>query len=327
MAPLPRRRFVQAVTNEYREKCPELARIVMMKHIRRINSAGFEDSGDIKRFFKAAKACQCCGTIFTATNCTFRIKPKRKHTKRKNMISKSSNFLQILCHYCGWKTRRAGASRKSTKTKNGSKLSRNSSATTHHTPELMTPRRRFLLAVTNEYRKKCPELAKYFQRLNAADFEDSGNSFEWIVDAANACQCCGTIFTGTNCTFRIKPKRKHSKRKNVKNDRTLDMIPKSSNFLQILCHYCGWKTRQAEASRKSTKTKNGSLRNQKGIQTPKHSKNSSATTHHTPELSRIQKKSGSGLQRLSGKKKKTKSRLKKLLAKVLPSLTNFLATI
>ena len=204
----------------------------------------------------------------------------------------------------------------------------------------MAARRKFLQAVTNEYHEKCPELArimmmKYFQRINAADFEDSGNSFEWIFEAAKACQCCGTIFTDTNCTFRIKPKRKHRKR-NVKNGRTLDMIPKSSNFLQILCHYCGGKTRQAGASRKSTKTKNGSLRNQKGIQTPKHSKNSSATTHHTPELSRIQKKSGSGLQSWSGKKKKTKSRLKELLAKEKfesdqktssPSLINFLATI
>jgi hypothetical protein len=190
---------------------------------------------------------------------------------------------------------------------------------------------RFLKAVTNEYREKCPELSrimmmKYFERLNGPNIEDFGDNFQWT---SNACEHCGTIFTYRNCTFRIKPKRKRRKKCNVKNDRNLNIIPKSSNFLQILCHYCGWKTRQAGARRK---TNNGSDQGDMVYQTPKLSGNAPVT----PELSRIHKQSGSGLENSSGNKKKTKSRLKELLAKEKlasdqktssPSLINFLATI
>ena len=200
-------------------------------------------------------------------------------------------------------------------------------------------RLKFLQTVTNEYREKCPELSrfmmmKYFERVNGPDDEKISER----SPSLNACEHCGTILTHSNCTFRIKPKQKRKKRKKncLKNDRIFDIIPKSHNFLQICCHYCGWKTRQAGTSRKSSRNNNGTLTDLDDIQTLLSSGNVSVSNYSTPELSRTKKQSGSRSHRPSGNRKKTKSRLKELLAKEKletdektssPSLINFLATI
>ena len=200
-------------------------------------------------------------------------------------------------------------------------------------------RLRFLQTVTNEYRDKCPELSrfmmmKYFERVNGPDAE----KFSERSQCLNACEHCGTILTHSNCTFRIKPKQKRKKRKKkcLTKDRTFDVIPKSYNFLQIRCHYCGWKTREVGTTRKSSRNNNESLTDLDDIQTPRFSGNVSVRNYSTPELSRTKKQSGSRSHTASGNRKKTKSRLKELLAKEKletdqktssPSLINFLATI
>ena len=190
----------------------------------------------------------------------------------------------------------------------------------------------FLQTITNEYREKCPELSrflmmKYFERLSD---QETGPD-ECLQQSLNACQHCGTTFTDSNCTFRIKPKRKRKKRKS-----NIDIIPKSCNFLQIRCHYCGWKTRQAGARRKSSRNNNESSTHVDDIQTPRSSENVSVSDHSTPKLSKTHKQRGSKAQTASGHRKRSKSRLKELLAKEKletdqktssPSLINFLATI
>ena len=178
---------------------------------------------------------------------------------------------------------------------------------------------------------------KYFERINDSNIEGLGDKFQW---SSSACEHCGTVFTAKNCTFRIKPKRKRRKGKKylVKNDSKFDTIPKSSNFLQILCHYCGWKTRQIGATRvtrTTTANDDGSLRMDKGLyHTPKLSKSGSVTARYTPRFSRTQNPPGA--QTSSRTRKKNKSRLKELLDKEKlesssqaksPSLLNFLATV
>lgn len=201
----------------------------------------------------------------------------------------------------------------------------------------------FLRAVANEYREKCPELSrimmmKYLEGQNALSLEDFRENFDWNL--LNACEHCGTVFTDSNCTFRIKSKRKRKKNKKgyVKNDKIFDIMPKSCNFLQILCKFCGWKTRHRGAW--NSRSNAGSLETHvdMSFQTPKLSQG-------TPKLSRKAMKSpGSGFQgqknlstqQSSGKKKRTKSRLRELLAKekleteekiTSPGLINFLSTI
>ncbi|XP_028393833.1 UPF0711 protein C18orf21 homolog [Dendronephthya gigantea] len=151
-------RFLQAVVNEYRDKCPELSRIMTMKYFDRINDSNIEGLGEKSQW--CSNACEHCGTVFTAENCTFRIKPKRRRRKGKkclvkndsklDRIPKSSNFLQILCHYCGWKTRQIGATRvtrRRVRNDDGSlrmdkrlcqtpTLSKSGSVTAKYTPEL-----------------------------------------------------------------------------------------------------------------------------------------------------------------------------------------------
>ena len=205
---------------------------------------------------------------------------------------------------------------------------------------------RFSQRVTDEYHEKCPELSrimvlKHFD--HQTNVEDSAENFQ---STFNACKHCGTIFTGTNCEFRIKPKRKRSKKKkhNLKMNPSYGIMPKSSNFLQILCHFCGWKTRHIGATTKQAKINNSSLKNYSNTsdmlwQTPRSSEKTSVTKHSTPQRTTTLNRSGprrSGLQNSSGNRKKTKSRLKELLAKEKlesdqktssPSLINFLASM
>ena len=87
-----------------------------------------------------------------------------------------------------------------------------------------------------------------------------------------------------NCKkFRIKPKRKRSKKKkhNVKMNPSYGITPKSTNFLQILCYFCGWKTRHIGATTKQGKINNRSLKDYSNTsdmlcQTPRSSEKTSA---------------------------------------------------
>ena len=192
---------------------------------------------------------------------------------------------------------------------------------------------RFFQTVSNEYREVCPELSrimmmKCFEHLNRQNIEDFDENFQ-----SNLCACerCGAIFTDDNCTYRIKPKRKR-RSKNKRNARTFD-IPKSFNFLQIHCHYCGWRTRKTGARRKiKDKLKMVSSKSDVLPQTQKQSIN---TCFNSPEQT-VTTISRSTSRNSTGNKKKTKSRLKELLAKeklesdqriASPNLINFLASI
>ena len=224
----------------------------------------------------------------------------------------------------------------------------------------------FLHTVATEYSEKCPELSrimmmKYFERLEKPNIEG------YDREIVEACEHCGTVFTGSNCKFRVKPKRKRKKKRCVrlqddnKAPKSLDIMPKSSNFLQIHCHYCGWKTRRIGAMRKtrgSTRDIDGSFGNTNetqgdtSSQTPKLSRKckqtvtpkmstavhkGSLTTPKTPQMSPgIRKESGKHSSTGSRSRKKTKSRLKELLAQEKleseqkissPSLINFLSNI
>ena len=201
---------------------------------------------------------------------------------------------------------------------------------------------KFLQGVAKEYHKKCPELSRIMMVKHFDDrLTNMKDSEENYQSTLNVCGHCGSLFTGRNCTFRIKPKRKCRRRKkhNVQNNPAYGIMPKSSNFLQILCHVCGWKTRQVGATRKPSKIKSvflendTLLRNNNALlgQTPRSSKKASITSQSTPQ----QGKTCNG-QHSSGKRKKTKSRLRELLAKEKleseqktssPSLINFLANI
>ena len=201
---------------------------------------------------------------------------------------------------------------------------------------------KFLQGVAKEYHKKCPELSRIMMVKHFDDrltnMKDSEQNYQSIL---NVCGHCGSLFTGRNCTFRIKPKRKRRKRKkhNVENNPAYGIMPKSSNFLQILCHVCGWKTRQVGATRKPAKINNVSLENDTLLrnnnalssQTPRSSKKASVTSRSTPQQGKTYNR-----QHSSGNRKKTKSRLRELLAKEKleseqkpssPSLINFLANI
>lgn len=117
--------FHLTVANEYRGKCPELSRMMMVK------CSTTTQGSLLARFLEnyRGKLCEHCGTVFTASNCSFRIKPRRKRRKKRiksshlsecdkiqtgranyddNLVPKRSNFLQISCKHCGWKTRLVG---------------------------------------------------------------------------------------------------------------------------------------------------------------------------------------------------------------------------
>ena len=84
-------RFLQAVISEYRDKCPELSRIMILKYFERINDSNIEGLGD--KFQWSSNACEHCGTVFTAKNCTFRIKPQKKSRKGNKCLVKNDGKL------------------------------------------------------------------------------------------------------------------------------------------------------------------------------------------------------------------------------------------
>lgn len=177
----------------------------------------------------------------------------------------------------------------------------------------------FLQSAAIEYQNKCPELARFlmtkcYKRFNDHVSEEIDKNMHSI-----ACEHCGNIFSGTNCVFRIKPKRKRRKKIRYRNSQN---IRKSCNFLQILCKYCGWKTRCEGAAKKR-----------------RQSSTDSNSAFRTPECNRSMREldgSSSRQRYSSGSKKRCKSRLKEILEKerldldknkTPPSLRNFLATI
>ena len=104
--------FRSTVAAKYSEKCPELSRIMMLEPLTKTHE---ENIKDLRERF-----CEHCATPFTATNSTFRLKSKHKRKKRKDKDKhnekqplehcgqQGSNYLEILCKYCGWKTRHVG---------------------------------------------------------------------------------------------------------------------------------------------------------------------------------------------------------------------------
>ena len=154
------------------------------------------------------------------------------------------------------------------------------------------------------------------------------------------CEHCATPFTVTNSTFRLKSKHKRKKRKFKSTDKGNNTQekqwehPKGSNYLEILCKYCGWKTRHVGTTGKKRKSRDieGSWTPDNGTppQTP-------CSRKTTPKLS--EKPECSPMTPYSGKRRsrsKPKSTLKALLDREKeasknnassPSLLNFLATV
>ena len=213
----------------------------------------------------------------------------------------------------------------------------------------------FHLTVANEYRQRCPELSRMMM-VKCSTTAQGSLLAEFLENyRGKLCEHCGTVFTASNCSFRIKPRRKRRKKRIKSSHLTAcdkiqtgranyddNLIPKRSNSLQISCKHCGWKTRLVgtDGSKRECKDNRGTRTSTGGspmpitpnvLETPKLL--GSKTQYESPSFSVTPKSSVKG----SGLKKKGKTKLKELLAmereaadkKTLtsPSLLNFLASV